>query len=202
MPAGAELASGQAPANVMFQLSVVDHIRLTFASVVNAYEGHAEAAARLGRWNWYSRLAVLTLLGLACVADLIALKAGRVSLLVAAGGSALAFLVCALWTALDLEPRIYAHRSSAAKLWLLCEHYRALLADVHDQTLDANAVAQRRDALAREVRAVFEFAPPADRQTYQIARAALGGARNRNYSDDEIDALLPPSLRRPKEATP
>ena len=31
----------------MFQLSVVDHIRLSFVSVAGAYEGHVEAAARL-----------------------------------------------------------------------------------------------------------------------------------------------------------
>jgi hypothetical protein len=185
----------------MFQLSIVDHIRLTFASVVNAYEGHAEAAARLARWGWYSRVSLLSLLGLSCVAGLMALKGGRPYLLVATGGSGLAFIACAVWLALDLEPRVYAHRSSAAKLWLLCEQYRGLLAEVHDQMLDAQAIAQRRDALAREVRSVFEYAPPADRQTYNIAKTALGGARSPNYSDEDIDALLPPSLRRTKAAT-
>ena len=185
----------------MFQLSIVDHIRLTFASVVSAYEGHAEAAARLARWGWYARIVLMTLLGLACVTELIALKGGRPYVIAATATSALAFVACAVWVAMDPEPRIYAHRSSAAKLWLLCEQYRSLLAEVHDQTLDAQAIAQRRDALAREVRSVFEYAPPADRQTYDIARAAFGGARTRSYSEDEIDALLPPSLRRTKPIT-
>ena len=31
--------------------------------------------------------------------------------------SALAFIVCAIWVGLDLEPRLYAQRSSAEKLW-------------------------------------------------------------------------------------
>jgi SMODS and SLOG-associating 2TM effector domain family 4 len=184
----------------MFNLSVIDHIRLSFASVVNAYEGHTEAAVRLSRWGWYSKIALLALLGLACAAELVALKAGRPYLIAAAVISTLAFAVCAAWVALDLEPRIYAHRSSAAKFWLLCEQYRALLAEVQDQLLDAQAVAQRRDWLAREVRSVFEYAPPADRQTYEIARKAFGGVKHAGYSDDEIDALLPPSLRRPKPA--
>jgi conflict system pore-forming effector with SLATT domain len=184
----------------MFHLSMVDHIRLSFASVVNAYEGHAEAAVRLARWGWYSRIALLTLLGFACVAELMALQGGRPFLMASTSVSALAFVVCAAWVGLDLEPRIYAHRSSAAKLWLLCEQYRALLAEVQDQMLDPQAVAQRRDWLAREVRSVFEYAPPADRQTYEIARKAFGGVKRAGYSDDEIDALLPPSLRRPKPA--
>ena len=78
------------------------------------------------------------------------------------------------------------------------ERYRALLAEVHDQLLDAPAIAQRRDALVEEARACFEHAPPADRQTYDIARKALSGTGRSGYSEDEIDALLPASLRRPK----
>jgi conflict system pore-forming effector with SLATT domain len=182
----------------MFQVTVVDHIRLSFASVVSAYEGHAEAAARLARWGWHSRIAVLSLLAMACVAELLALQGGRPYLIAALAGSVLAFGACAAWVGLDLEPRIYAHRSSAAKLWLLCEQYRALLAEAQDQMLDARAIAERRDLLAREVRTVFEYAPPADRQTYEIARKALGGVKRAGYSDVEIDALLPPSLRRSK----
>jgi hypothetical protein len=180
----------------MFQLSVVDHIRLSFASVAAAYEGHAEAAARLARWGWHSRIALLSLLGMACVADLMALKGGRPYLIAGIVTSALAFAACAAWVGLDLEPRIYAHRSSAARLWLLCEQYRALLAEVQDQLLDAHAVTERRDRLAQEVRSVFEFAPPADRDTYNIARNAFGGVKRTGYSDAEIDALLPQSLRR------
>lgn len=184
----------------MFQLSVVEHIRLSFASVANAYEGHAEAAARLARWGWHSKIALLSLLGLACVADLMALQGGRPYLMAAIAGSVVAFIGCAAWIGLDPEPRTYAHRSSAAKLWLLCEQYRALLADVQDQMVDAHAIAERRDRLARDVRTIFEYAPPADRQTYEIARKAFGGVKRAGYSEDEIDALLPPSLRRPKTA--
>ena len=119
----------------MFQLSVVDHIRLSFATVAGAYERHADAAARLARWSWYVKISLV-----------------------------------------------------------------ALLAEVHDQLLDAPAIAQRRDALVEEARACFEHAPPADRQTYDIARKALSGAGKSGYSEDEIDALLPASLRRPKDA--
>ena len=180
----------------MFQLSVIDHIRLSFASAAAAYEGHAEAASRLARWGWYSRIGLLTLLGLASGADLLALQWGRPYLIAGVVLSALAFAACALWVGLDLEPRIHAHRSSAAKLWLLCEEYRALLAETQDQLLDAASVTARRDRLAQEVRSVFEYAPPADKDTYAIARKAFGGVKRIGYSDAEIDALLPATLRR------
>ena len=103
------------------------------------------------------------------------------------------------YVALDLEPRIYAHRTTSARFWLLTEKYRALLADVHDQAIEVAAITDRREALMQEARAIFEHAPPADRQTYEIAKAALTGGR-KGYSEEEIDALLPESLRRPKGA--
>ena len=183
----------------MFQLSVVDHIRLSFAGVAGAYESHAAAASRLARWNWYAKIALVSLAGLACVLGLVALQRGRAFQIAATVATAAAFVGCAVYVALDLEPRVYGHRSSAARFWLLTEKYRALLADVHDQLLDMPTVADRRDALMQEARAVFEHAPPADRQTYDITRTALSGEGRRGYSEDDIDALLPASLRRPKD---
>jgi hypothetical protein len=184
----------------MFHLSVVDHIRLSFATAAAAYQRHAEAASRLDRWSWYAKIALVGLTGLGCVLGLVALQRGHGFQIAATSAAAAAFVACSIYVALDLEPRIYAHRSTASRFWLLTEKYRALLADVHDQVLDSSAIADRRDALMQEARAVFEHAPPADRQTYDIAKTALTGAGRKGYSEDEIDALLPESLRRPKGA--
>ncbi len=183
----------------MFQLSVVDHIRLSFATIAGAYDSHAAASSRLARWSWYARLSLLAVLASAVVLCLLALNRGRGFQIAAAVVTAAAFVGCTIYVALDLERRIYAHRSSAARFWLLTERYRALLAEVHDQSLDARTIAARRDALMEEARACFEHAPPADRQTYDIARKALSGAGGSGYSEEEIDALLPVSLRRPKD---
>ena len=184
----------------MFHLSVVDHIRLSFATAAAAYKRHADAASRLDRWSWYTKIAIVALTGIACVLGLIALQRGRGFQIAATAAAATAFVGCAVYIALDLEPRIYAHRTTSARFWLLTEKYRALLADVHDQVLEMPAIADRRDALIQEARAIFEHAPPADRQTYDIAKTALSGTGRRGYSEDEIDALLPESLRRPKGA--
>ena len=53
---------------------------------------------------------------------------------------------------------------------------------------------RRRDELIREVQIVYEHALPADRDSYQIAREALGTSEN-TPSDQEIDRLLPASMR-------
>lgn len=178
----------------MFQLSLVDHIRLSFGSVATSYRAHARAAERLSSRAWKSRVVLVTLLGLATGACLVALSGVRQAQIAAAALSTTALVGLAFVHALDFEARAYAHRACAAQLWLLCEKYRALLADVHDGLIDLAQTTARRDALMREVQSVYEHALPADRDAYQIAREALGAGTG-NPPDHEIDRLLPASLR-------
>jgi hypothetical protein len=184
----------------MFQLSLVDHIRLSFGAAATSYRAHSRAAARLSARAWQTRVTVMVLLGLATAASLVALTGVRQIQIAAAVLSGLALLAHAIGISLDFEPRAYAHRTCAARLWQICEKYRALLAEVHDGLVDLPAVTVRRDELMREVQVVYEHALPADRDAYQIARDALGAGESAP-SDQEIDRLLPASLRQPARAT-
>jgi conflict system pore-forming effector with SLATT domain len=181
----------------MFQLSLVDHIRLSFGAIVSAYEGHSDAAARLSRWSWGAKVGILALLGITAAVSVGAVMRGGLYTMASAALSAIAFAAAAAFVAFDPETRVYGHRTTAARLWVICEKYRALLAEIHDQLLDLPAVAQRRDALLKEASELFVQAPPADRATYEIARKTLGQV----YSDQEVDRFLPLSLRRPTGAT-
>jgi hypothetical protein len=180
----------------MFQLSLVDHIRLSFGSVVGAYRGHTAAAVRLAQWDWYSKVVTLAIIGLATAAGLLAVRYGGGFQMAAAIMMAIAFTATAVHIAFDPAPRIYGHRAHAARLWVICEQYRALLTEVHDELLDVAAITARRDALLHEFGALFAQSPPADRQTYEIAQKALSGAQLGGYSDQELDQFLPASLRR------
>jgi hypothetical protein len=184
----------------MFQLSLVDHIRLSFGAVATSYRAHARAAARLSARAWQTRVAVMMLFALATAAALLALTGVRYFQIAAAALAGLALLGFAIAVSLDFEPRAYGHRACAAQLWLLCEKYRALLAEVHDGLVDLPAVTRRRDELMREVQIVYEHALPADRDAYQIAREALGVGES-VPSDQEIDRLLPASLRQAASAS-
>lgn len=184
----------------MFQLSLVDHIRLSFGSVTTSYRAHARAAERLAARGWQSKVLVMILLGLATGAALVALTGIRQFQIAAAALAAVSVLGFAISISLGFEPRAYAHRACAAQLWLLCEKYRALLAEVHDGLIDLPDVTRRRDDLMREVQIVYEHALPADRDAYQIAREALGAGES-VPSDQEIDRLLPASLRQAARAS-
>ena len=180
----------------MFQLSLVDHIRLSFGTVATSYRAHARAAERLNARARQSRIFLIVVLGLATGASLLALTGARPFQIAAAVLAAAALVVAAAVQSFEFEGRAFAHRACAAQLWLLCEKYRALLAEVHDGLIDLGQTTARRDALMREVQNVYEHALPADRASYQIAREALGTGAGAP-SDQDIDALLPASLRQP-----
>jgi hypothetical protein len=180
----------------VFQLSLVDHVRLSFGSAVGAYQGHTTAALRLAKWGWYSKIATLSLAGLGAAASLLAVRSGGAFLIASAVMTSIAFAAFAVSIAFDPAPRIYGHRACAARLWVLCEKYRALLTEVHDDLIDVPTITRRRDALLEEFGALFEQTPPADRQTYDIAQRMLSGSQLGGYSDQELDQFLPASLRR------
>jgi hypothetical protein len=180
----------------MFQISLVDHVRLSFATVLAAYEGHADAAARLARWNSYAKLILLSLSGIAAATGTIALQGSHNWQRATAVLTALLFGCCAAYVALNQQPLMYGHRISAAKLWVVCEKYRALLAEMHDDLIDLPALQERRHALLAEAATVLEQAAPDDRYTYEIAREALSGPKGKGYPDWLIDRYLPASLRK------
>jgi hypothetical protein len=184
----------------MFQLSLVDHIRLSFGTVARSYRAHARAAERLSGRSRQARVVIVILLGVATAASVGALTGVRWLQIAAAVISAAAVVGYAINLALDFDSRAYGHRACAAQLWLICEKYRALLAEVHDGLIELPAVTKRRDDLIREVQMVYEHALPADREAYQIAREALGTSES-PPSDHDIDRLLPASLRHPARAT-
>lgn len=185
----------------LFQLSLVDHIRLSFGSVATSYRAHARAAERLAARARRSRIVLAVLLGMATGSSLLALTGVRPFQIAAAALMATSLVGLTVVHSLEYEARAFAHRACAAQLWLLCEKYRALLAEVHDGLIDLPETTSRRDNLMREVQNVYEHALPADREAYQIAREALGAGTG-TPSDQDIDQFLPASLRQTAGASP
>ncbi|HXW08157.1 MAG TPA: SLATT domain-containing protein [Vicinamibacterales bacterium] len=189
----------------MFRLSIVDHIRLSFGHVVQNYTVHIRAAERQAAAAMYARTVVPALL--ACAAALsvaVLLGAGRYTQIAAAVASAMAFLAYAVVASLGLEERMLAHRFMANRLWMLCERYRALLAEIHDGLLEPDAIRMRRDDLIREFHQIVEQAALPHRSAQGAAgRAAWSEA---SLTEAQIDQFLPESLRQtttpaPAEAT-
>lgn len=185
----------------MFSLSVVDHVRLSFGHVVQSYMVQARAAERLTAIGWTAKVTVLVLLAVATGATIAALLTGRRPFLVTAVACVtVAFAAQALYTALDVEPRIHAHRASANRLWLIAERYRALLAEIRDGLVEREEIQRRRDDLLQQVNTAYEHALPASREAIDAARHADRTGSRAALTDDQIDRFLPESLRKRPDA--
>ena len=80
----------------------------------------------------------------------------------------------AAYVGFNQQGRMHGHLACSSRLWLVCERYRELLAEMHEGRLDAATLRARRSALLKEAAAVFEHVAPADRYTFEIARRSLG----------------------------
>jgi len=179
-----------APLPPMFDLDIVEYVRLSYESLEDARDAHAEAAAKLTRLTSVFRAATLASVGVAAV--LASLVAGLRPdwKLGSAVAAAAAFAACAAYVGFNQQPRIQGHRACSARLWLVCEKYRGLLAEMHDERIDLPTLRERRHALLQEAAAVFEHAAPADRYSFEIARRAL---RARSGSPSFNPPAVPPA---------
>jgi hypothetical protein len=180
----------------MFQITQVDHVRLSFGSAVAAYEGHAEAAATLARKSSHARIALLMLTAVSATISVIGVQGGYALHLVSAILAASSFAACAAYIGWNNQPLIYGHRASAARMWVICEKYRGLLTDMHEDLIDLPTLQRERHALLNQSAAVLQETAPDDRYTYEIAKDALAGPRGAGYPDSLIDRYLPPQLRK------
>jgi len=184
----------------MFRLGVVDHVRLNLDFASQNYTVHAKAADRLAARTSTVRIGVLVLLGAATAAAMTNLiEPGRYVQLATAITVLLAFVAHAAYLAIDFEGRVDAHRSCASRLWLVCDRYRALLAEIQDGLLNRENILQRRDELSALVHAAYEQAFALDQKAYESLRQPPDEGHDRMSSGDLQSGA---DARLPKDAVP
>jgi hypothetical protein len=181
----------------MFQLTLVDHLRLTFGHVIYAHRAHAQLALRHSRWHRGLQGAEALTVGTAAAAAIGLMQTSQpgyaATTMVAATG---ALVILILRLVFDFERTAATHRSCSAHLWHVREQYRALLADLQDGSITLEIARDRRDALMRQLHDLYEHAPPIDRSAYEAARAALPTQHEGALTDEEVDRFLPQSLKK------
>jgi len=158
----------------MFHVDVVEQVRLSYATLEDACVAHADAAMRLSRLTSWFRMLTMAAIAVAAGTALLAIGGPRAWGVATAAAATIAFASCAGYVGFNQQPRIQGHHACSARLWLVCEKYRELLAEMDAGLLDLTGLRERRNALLQEAAAVFEQAAPADRHTLEIARRALG----------------------------
>lgn len=96
----------------------------------------------------------------------------------------------------DLGQLAQKHRQAAADLWLIREQYLSLLTDLHSNSNSEDELRDKRDVLLTELHALYSGAPSTNFKAYKKAQEALKNLEDMTFSDAEIDAFLPKSLKK------
>jgi hypothetical protein len=187
----------------MFEFTMLDHLRLTFGHIVYRHKAHtsiAHSRSRLSRWlrsveAMLAAAILFTALG-------VAFERGMAYAIACAVLAGIALMLIVVHLALDLDRTAQAHAACASKLWQMREHYRALMSDLVDGSISLDTARSRRDALIGELHAIYENAPPADAQAYQVAAKAILTSEDALLPDEEIDRFLPKSLQKSAKPSP
>lgn len=121
------------------------------------------------------------------------------SQLFAYGTAALAISMLILNSyAKDLDPgqKAQKHRDTASDIWNVREAYLSLLADIKDNAIPMTVLRGRRDDLQAELHKIYHAAPHTTGKAYGEAQDALKNQEELTFSDAEIDASLPETLKR------
>jgi hypothetical protein len=86
------------------------------------------------------------------------------------------------------------HRTAAKELLWIREQLLLLITDCHISTYPQRDLERRLDVITRELTAVYKFAPNTSPEAYRQAKADID-AGHFTFSDEEIDLLLPVTLR-------
>jgi HPt (histidine-containing phosphotransfer) domain-containing protein len=179
----------------MVQLTLLDHLRMTFGNVVSRHYAHANLARSRARSSrWLRGAQALLMVGVAYTAMSVAFGGGAGLAVACAILAALALVVLLVQLSFDFDASAQAHATCASRLWLIREEYRALLSDLADGALELDGARRGRDALMRDLHDIYGNAPALEHHAYQTAERAA--AEEKALTDEQINVFLPKSLQK------
>ena len=96
----------------------------------------------------------------------------------------------------DLSELASKHRRTSNDIWLIREKYLSLIVDLAVGEKPLDVLQRERDALAVELHSVYSTAPSTNSEAYGMAQEAIKKNEEMSFSEEELDAILPPQLRR------
>ena len=108
--------------------------------------------------------------------------------------STVLLVLAAYFKETDLSTIHKNHLETSNKLWLLREQYLSLLTDF--SALSVDEIISRRDDLQLRVAKIYDEAPLTDAKSYSLAQKALKENESQFFTRDELNKMLPESLRK------
>ncbi|MCX5834738.1 MAG: SLATT domain-containing protein [Deltaproteobacteria bacterium] len=172
-------------------------LRECFGRVVYSHKTHEKCAdillSRLSRIKlWQIILSAVTTVGFIAAV----FGAGRNGALVGILVSTALLVLNAYTKNYDLGELSQKHRLVGADLWIIREKYLSLITDLRMGEKPIETLQAERDALLEELHSVYSSAPSTTYQAYRKAQEALKQLEDMTFSDAEIDAFLPKTLKK------
>ena len=170
-------------------------IRDAYGKLVYSYTCHWERIGELEKYNkWCNRLEI----GLAAITATGVIGAmfssysclPKMNAILATAALAVTLII----KAAHYDEQIFKHRKTADDLWLLREQYLSLLTDF--EQLNVETIAAERDELIKGLSAIYRSALPTNNDDYSKAQNKLKEEEYQHFSEEEIDKMLPPDLRK------
>lgn len=95
---------------------------------------------------------------------------------------------------INLSEIAQEHKKASDLLWKIREEYVSLLTDF--EILDIDSIMNKRDELQERTAEVYNNSPRTDSKSYKAAQKALKTEEEQTFSEEEIDVMLPNSIRR------
>lgn len=170
-------------------------IREAYGKIVYSETCHNKLINRLEKRNYWLRLAQVPLSAASATGLIYSyLSYCHIAITISTLVTML-LLVLQLWELIArYGENINLHKLATDKLWKIREEYVSLLTDF--EYLSQSEIILKRDNLQNRTYDVYFNYPRTDRASYLEAQKALKCEEEQTFSDDEIDNLLPNSIRR------
>ena len=177
-----------------------DQLREIYGRTVYSHKTHVIQAGIYQVQNWRLKTSEIALGAITTTGLIVALfgKDNQIGLVIGAICSALLTALIAYTKDFDLGTVSEQHKRTSDELWLIREKYLSLLVDMQAGATDRVAAMARRDELLDELDKVYASAKVTTPKAYAKAQKALKLNDDLTFSDNEIDLLLPISLRKSK----
>lgn len=118
----------------------------------------------------------------------------RPATIIGAAVSTLLLCVTLFFKEAGLGEQAQKHTETGAKLWLVRESMLSLLVDFRGG-LPLAEVQARRDTINETLADIYQHAPRTTSRAYKEAQKALKNSEELFFSNDELDRMLPATLR-------
>lgn len=177
--------------------TMLDQVRECFGKVSWSHKTHECQASIYFTYHNILLWCRIILSALAAGSGVVTLLRASTASVVTAVSSTLVLVIDLVFKDHSFADRAVAHQATATRLWRIRESYFTLIAELlsDNKTEDDSQLREKIENLADELQDVYLSAPRTTQTAYIQASKKLKGGEC-CCTDEEVDGLLPPGLRK------